>query len=71
MAEMLNPTFFVIPCVFIVFMYLGFKKYQMRKISRQNRLRELVVENFTNLMKVSAIIVMITVATVGAAYHVM
>ena len=50
--------------------FLGFKKYKARKISRQERLKEMVVGNFLNILTVSAIILMAVVLTIGVSNHI-
>ena len=58
--------------ILIIFTYLlksGFKKYHGRKISRQGKLKEMVVGNFLNIMTVSCILVMTTILTFALSYH--
>jgi len=45
------------------------KKHHSRKISRGQQLKELVVGNFLNLLTLSAIILFVTVLTIGLSNH--
>ena len=49
--------------------FLVFKKFQSRKISRQQKLKEMVVGNFLNIFALSAIIILLTILTVGVFDH--
>ena len=49
---------------------LGFKKYYAHKISSMHHLRKVVVENFLNVLSVTAIIMLMIMLTVGMANHV-
>ena len=48
---------------------LGFKKYHSHKISSNQQLKKLVVENFLNVLTLTAIILSMTALTVGMANH--
>ena len=52
------------------FLLLGFKKYHLRKISPHDRLREMVVENIFNLMKVSVILALISMGAFIVFFHI-
>ena len=49
--------------------FQGFKKFQSWKISRQQQLMEMAVGNFLNIFAVSAIIILLTLLTLGISYH--
>ena len=51
------------------FLSAVFKKHHSRKISRGQQLKELVVGNFLNLLTLSAIIIVVTILTVGLSNH--
>ena len=46
-----------------------FKRHHSRKISRGQQLKELVVGNFLNLLTLSAIILLVTMLTIGLSNH--
>ena len=54
---------------YLAFNLLGLKKYHSYKISSKQHLKKLVVENFLNVLSVSAIILLMTAVTVGIADH--
>ena len=54
---------------YLAFNLLGLKKYHSHKISSKQHLKKLVVENFLNVLSVSAIILLMTAVTVGIADH--
>ena len=67
-----NTTIVNFVTILIIFTYLlksGFKKYHGRKISRQGKLKEMVVGNFLNIMTVSCILMMTTILTFALSYH--
>ena len=55
---------------FVIYNLLGFKKYYSHKISSMHHLRKVVVENFLNVLSVTAIIMLMIMLTVGMANHV-
>ena len=55
--------------IFLILFLLGFKKYKARKISRHERLNEIVVGNFLNIFTVSAILLMAVFVAVGVSDH--
>ena len=46
-----------------------FKRHHSRKISRGGQLKELVVGNFLNIATVSAIMLCVTLLTIGLSNH--
>ena len=46
-----------------------FKRHHSRKISRGQQLKELVVGNFLNIATVSAIMLCVTLLTIGLSNH--
>ena len=54
----------------VAIMCLVFKKLYSSKISRGQQLRELVVGNFSNMLKLSAILVLGPIATSYVLHHI-
>ena len=49
--------------------FLGYKKYYYHKISSIQYLKQIVVENFLDLLSVTVIIMLMILLTVGMANH--